>query len=275
MLFSHWPIRNKLQLGLGLLAVSVLTLFGSAYYGLYAYRGLVKSLSARSAELPLAEQAARPRRRPARNPQPGRKIASSSTKSSAAAGERGRPDGVGCRAAATEIQRRSSTCSARRSTNIASSSTPIGCAPKRASATTATNAKRSARSTSVLARIKQYDDENGPDWLLDNEAKVSQLRDDVEKLRESGGRAAQPFARAVPRLGVRRPHAVPLGHFAGLGDGRLWRRSCSSPPCSCSANGSPGRWRRWSKARAKWPPASSITAFTSIPTMKWASWPRR
>jgi signal transduction histidine kinase len=56
VLFSHWPIRNKLQLGLGLLAVSVLTLFGSAYYGLYAYRGLVKSLSARSAELPLANQ---------------------------------------------------------------------------------------------------------------------------------------------------------------------------------------------------------------------------
>ncbi|MEX0641534.1 MAG: ATP-binding protein, partial [Pirellulales bacterium] len=54
VLFSHWPIRNKLQLGLGLLAVSVLTLFGSAYYGLYAYRGLVKSLSARSTELPLA-----------------------------------------------------------------------------------------------------------------------------------------------------------------------------------------------------------------------------
>ena len=51
-MFSHWPIRYKLQLGLGLLAVSVLTLFGSAYYGLYAYRGLVKGLSARSAELP-------------------------------------------------------------------------------------------------------------------------------------------------------------------------------------------------------------------------------
>src|SRR3990172_7153901 len=53
---SRWPIRNKLQLGLGLLAVSVLTLFGSAYYGLYAYRGLVKSVSARSAELPLADK---------------------------------------------------------------------------------------------------------------------------------------------------------------------------------------------------------------------------
>ena len=56
MLFSRWPIRNKLQLGLGLLAASLLTLFGSAYYGLYAYRGLVKSLSARSEELPLADQ---------------------------------------------------------------------------------------------------------------------------------------------------------------------------------------------------------------------------
>src|SRR3954453_2100004 len=56
VLFSRWPIRRKLQLGLGLLAVSVLTLFGSAYYGLYAYRGLVKSLNARSAELPLADK---------------------------------------------------------------------------------------------------------------------------------------------------------------------------------------------------------------------------
>lgn len=55
-MFPHWSIRNKLQAGLGLLAVTVLTLFGSAYYGLYAYRGLVKSLSARSAELPLANQ---------------------------------------------------------------------------------------------------------------------------------------------------------------------------------------------------------------------------
>ncbi len=53
-MLSHWPIRTKLKLGLGLLLVTVLALFSSAYYGLYAYRGLVKSLSARSAELPLA-----------------------------------------------------------------------------------------------------------------------------------------------------------------------------------------------------------------------------
>ncbi len=53
---SHWPIRTKLKLGLGLLLVTVVVLFSSAYYGIYAYRGLVKSLSARSAELPLASQ---------------------------------------------------------------------------------------------------------------------------------------------------------------------------------------------------------------------------
>ncbi|HYO26400.1 MAG TPA: HAMP domain-containing sensor histidine kinase [Lacipirellulaceae bacterium] len=49
-----WPIRTKLKLGLGLLLVTVLALFGSAYYGLYAYRELVRSLSARATELPLA-----------------------------------------------------------------------------------------------------------------------------------------------------------------------------------------------------------------------------
>lgn len=55
-MLSHWPIITKLKLGLGLLCVTVVALFVSAYYGLYAYRGLVKSLSARSTELPLAAQ---------------------------------------------------------------------------------------------------------------------------------------------------------------------------------------------------------------------------
>ena len=55
-MLSHWPIRTKLKLGLGLLLVTVVALFSSAYYGLYAYRSLVKGLSARSAELPLASQ---------------------------------------------------------------------------------------------------------------------------------------------------------------------------------------------------------------------------
>ncbi|BBO35402.1 sensor histidine kinase [Lacipirellula parvula] len=53
-MLSHWPIRTKLQLGLGLLVVAVVALFGSACYGLYAYRSLVKNIAARSAELPQA-----------------------------------------------------------------------------------------------------------------------------------------------------------------------------------------------------------------------------
>ncbi|MCA9239468.1 MAG: HAMP domain-containing protein, partial [Planctomycetales bacterium] len=55
-MLSHLPIRDKLRIGLGLLAVSTLALFIAAIYGLYAYRGLVKTLSARSAELPLANE---------------------------------------------------------------------------------------------------------------------------------------------------------------------------------------------------------------------------
>lgn len=55
-MLSHWPIRTKLQLGLGLLLVSVVALFGSACYGLYAYRSLVKNIAARSAELPQARR---------------------------------------------------------------------------------------------------------------------------------------------------------------------------------------------------------------------------
>ena len=55
-MLSHWPIRTKLRIGLGLLAVSIFVLFAAALYGLYAYRGLAKSLSGRSEELPLADK---------------------------------------------------------------------------------------------------------------------------------------------------------------------------------------------------------------------------
>lgn len=55
-MLSNLPIRDKLRLGLGLLACSTLVLFMAAIYGLYSYRGLVKTLSARSAELPLADE---------------------------------------------------------------------------------------------------------------------------------------------------------------------------------------------------------------------------
>lgn len=55
-LFGKSSIRLKLRIGLGLLAASTLILFGTALYGLYAYRGLVRTLSARSTELPLANE---------------------------------------------------------------------------------------------------------------------------------------------------------------------------------------------------------------------------
>ena len=55
-MLSHHSIRVKLRVGVGLLAASTCVLFCAALYGLYAYRGLAKSLSARSTELPLASE---------------------------------------------------------------------------------------------------------------------------------------------------------------------------------------------------------------------------
>ena len=51
---STWPIRRKLLFGLALLLVLVGTLAVSGFRGVYAYRSLVRSLSARSTELPKA-----------------------------------------------------------------------------------------------------------------------------------------------------------------------------------------------------------------------------
>lgn len=185
VLFSHWPIRNKLQLGLGLLAVSVLTLFGSAYYGLYAYRGLVKSLSARAAEFPLADKLrdnvaemhevlsqVQDRQHLdelfgdalAMSPDPGQKVWGAA--------------GLLRQNYRTQLDQFCKTLDEYRQqleTNRLRAETAIG-------------DDRYERETlgkidGVLKRIQQQDDENGPDWFLDNEAKVSQLRSDVETLR--------------------------------------------------------------------------------------------
>ena len=53
-MLSRWPIRNKLFVGITLLLVIVVTLSASGFRGVYAYRGLLKSLRARADELPLA-----------------------------------------------------------------------------------------------------------------------------------------------------------------------------------------------------------------------------
>ena len=55
-MFSKRPIRLKLLIGLGLLVVMVAILASSGLYSTYAYRNLVKSLSWRVSELPLAAE---------------------------------------------------------------------------------------------------------------------------------------------------------------------------------------------------------------------------
>ena len=53
-MLARWPIRNKLLAGLVLLVVIVTIASGTGLVGLYAYRAMVKSLSSRANELPLA-----------------------------------------------------------------------------------------------------------------------------------------------------------------------------------------------------------------------------
>ena len=57
-MFKTWPIRVKLLVGLGLLVLVVAILSSSGLYTTYAYRSLVKSLSARVVELPVAAELA-------------------------------------------------------------------------------------------------------------------------------------------------------------------------------------------------------------------------
>ena len=51
-----WPLRAKLFVGLGLLLAMVAILSSSGLYSAYAYRTLVKTLSWRVSELPLAAE---------------------------------------------------------------------------------------------------------------------------------------------------------------------------------------------------------------------------
>src|SRR5438270_3138688 len=55
---AKWPIRDKLLIGIGLLAAIVVTLSVSSFVSVYAYRSLVRSLRNRADELPLATELA-------------------------------------------------------------------------------------------------------------------------------------------------------------------------------------------------------------------------
>jgi signal transduction histidine kinase len=178
VLFSHWPIRNKLRLGLGLFAVSVLTLFGSACYGIYAYRSLVKSLSARSAELPLADKL---RDHVANlhemlNQMQDRQNLEDLFENSPAKAQdatflwqhyHAELDSF-CQALARYREQLDSN---RARTDLAIADDDG-------------ERKTLAEIDTVVAHIKKYDTSDAPDWLLDNKEVVSQLRGDVDRLHE-------------------------------------------------------------------------------------------
>ena len=55
-MLSSWPIRIKFLVGLALLLLSVAILAGSGLVSTHRYRSIVKNLSWRSEELPLADE---------------------------------------------------------------------------------------------------------------------------------------------------------------------------------------------------------------------------
>lgn len=186
MLFSRWPIRNKLQLGLGLLAVTVLTLFGSAYYGLYAYRGLVKSLSARSTELPLADQLRdylaelHEILSQVEDRQRFDELANSAL-ANATAAEQAMWDADGilrqkCRTQFDLFCQTLDRYRAQLDSNRLRTNPGIG--------DDSYERETLTKIDDVLARIRKRDLDDPSGWRLDNEVKVGQLRKDVETLRE-------------------------------------------------------------------------------------------
>ncbi len=175
MLFSHWPIRNKLQLGLGLLAVSVLTLFGSAYYGLYAYRSLVKSLSARSSELPLADKL---RDRVGDLHGILNQVADRQRLEDLHGKVAWEADSLIQQDYGAKIESfRQALANYTEQLDYNRSRAGAGIGDDSDERETLEKIKV------VLQRMEQKDNE-GPDWLLENDAKLSQLRADVDKLHD-------------------------------------------------------------------------------------------
>ncbi len=182
MLVSHWSIRNKLRLGLGLLAVSVLTLFGSAYYGLYAYRGLVRSLSARSTELPLANELSQ-------HVADLLVILSQASERANVDADRvtlmaGTADGKPWDLLRERYRAKldlfcQTLAQYRQQLDYNRQRTDTGIGDDRRERQTL------AEIDMVLARIEQADlDDEGTGWLLDNERKISEVRGEAQSLRE-------------------------------------------------------------------------------------------
>jgi signal transduction histidine kinase len=181
VLFSRWPIRDKLRVGLGLLAISVLTLFGSAYYGLYNYRGLVKSVSARATELPvgmkLSEHVADLLILLSQAKQRLNYSLSLEFEPSHNAWDAGGMLERDYRAKLEQFQQTLQQYERVLGANRIHGDRGIGDNSRERKTLTEIKA--------VLARIRQNDaDGAGSDWFLNNELKVSQVRDEVEVLRD-------------------------------------------------------------------------------------------
>ena len=155
------------------------------------------------------------------------------------------------------------------------SSIPIDCTPIRASATTRTSAIRWQKSTIFWPRLISDDIEDPSGWRLDNEHKVSQLRKDVESLRERSAELPSHLLERLRELAsdVRNEYRWAISLAWGTADPH--DDPADLRPCSYSVNGSPGRWRRSLKVRGKSRPATLTTAFISKPKTKCASWPSR
>jgi signal transduction histidine kinase len=188
-----------LQLGLGLLAASILTLFGSAYYGLYAYRGLVKSLSARSTELPLADQL---RDCLAEIHEILSQVDDQQRYDSIATGELAtnnatdqtvwNADGMLREKCRNQFDLFCQTLEQYRTqldTNRQHIETDIG--------DDTYERDTLGKIDYILAKIRKRDLEDPSGWRLDNEHKISQLRKDVESLRE---RSAELPSHLLARL---------------------------------------------------------------------------
>ncbi len=276
-MFSHWPIRYKLQLGLGLLAVSVLTLFGSAYYGLYAYRGLVRGLSARSSELPLANQLNQhvaDLRVILSQVEERRRLDDSTNIIGFQAG----PDQRDYDADSLLRQRYSSKFDQfgqaleqyRQQLDSDSQQADVGI-----------NDDRLERDClkkidALLGDIKQDDDDaSGTDWLLDSDSKISKLRDKIDTLRELVAELPSHLIDRFHDAGERSSDPIPPGDYDRLGDDDFGGHRCSRPRCCLFHKWIARPLATLVQARAKWRPASSTIAFASIRTTKWASWPSR
>ena len=278
VLFSHWPIRNKLQLGLGLLGG----------LGAHAVRQRVlrpvrlpragEESQRRSAELPLADKLRDHVAELARNPQPG-------------AGPPAARRNCGARRSPTRADQTLWDADGLLRQTLSHAVRPVlpdarqlsraarlqpAAAPNRASATTATSAKRWPRSTACWTASSSTTTMTTPrTGCSTTKPTVSQLRDDVETLRELAAELPSHLHDRFRELASDVRNAVPLGDrlawaTTAIGHDPAGGRRAAVPQMDRPAAGHAGARFARSGGRQVRPPHPP-----RIATTKCASWPRR